>query len=349
YEAASDPRIASVTSMYEGEVTQYQVNFDRDRIKQLGLTLEAVNGALSDYMGGAYINDFDKFGRAFEVNMQAKGNARSNPDDVLALTVKSPDGAMIPFSAFATVEAVQGEPSVSRYNMYSTASLTATPADGVSSDQGIQAMEEIVRKAVGDNFSYAWSGIAYQETQSGTTISFVFVFAIIMTIFVLAAQYESWTDPIAVVLSMPVAILGTVLGCIIMSQSISIYTQIGLILLLGMSAKNAILIVEYAMDFRKSGIPIRKAALQAGVIRFRPIMMTALAFVFGVMPMMFATGAGANSRIELGTAVVFGMALNAVIGTLFVPTFWSLMQSFNEKYLTGLFHDPNAGKTGSDT
>lgn len=348
-EAASDPRIASVTSMYEGEVKQYQVNFDRDRIKQLGLTLEAVNGALSDYMGGAYINDFDEFGRAFEVNMQARGNARSNPEDVLALTVKSPDGAMAPFSAFATVEAVQGEPSVSRYNMYSTASLTATPADGVSSDEGIQAMEEIVRKAVGDNFSYAWSGIAYQETQSGTTISFVFVFAIIMTIFVLAAQYESWTDPIAVVLSMPVAILGTVLGCIIMSQSISIYTQIGLILLLGMSAKNAILIVEYAMDFRKSGIPIRKAALQAGVIRFRPIMMTALAFVFGVMPMMFATGAGANSRIELGTAVVFGMALNAVIGTLFVPTFWSLMQSLNEKYLTGLFRDPNAGKTGSTT
>ena len=341
-EAARDPRIASVTSMYEGMEKQYKVVFDRDRIKQLGLTMDAVYGTLSDYMGGSFVNDFDKFGRAFEVTMQATGDARSNPDNVLALSVRSPQGGMVPFSAFTTVEPAEGEPTVSRYNMYTTASLTATPAHGVSSAQGIQAIEEIVNKAVGDNFSYAWSGIAYQETQAGTTISFVFIFAIVMTIFVLAAQYNSWTDPIAVVLSMPVAILGTVLGCMIMSQSISIYTQIGLILLLGMSAKNAILIVEYAMDFRKSGMPIKQAALKAGQIRFRPILMTALAFVFGVMPMMFATGAGANSRIELGTAVVFGMALNAVVGTLFVPNFWVLMQTINERYLSRLFKDPNA-------
>lgn len=343
-EAAKDPRIASVTSMYEGAVKQYEVKFDRDRIKQLGLTFEAVNGALSDYMGGSYINDFDEFGRAFEVNMQALGSARSDPDDVLALTVKSPDGGMVPFSAFATVQPVDGESSVARYNMYTTASLTATPAHGVSSAQGIEAMEEIVNKAVGDNFSYAWSGIAYQETQAGTTISFVFIFAIIMTLLVLAAQYESWTDPIAVILSMPIAILGTVLGCILMSQSISIYTQIGLILLLGMSAKNAILIVEYAMDYRKTGVPIKQAALDAGNIRLRPILMTAMAFVFGVMPMMFATGAGAASRVELGTAVVFGMAVNAIIGTLFVPNFWALMQTINERYLSNLFPDPKAKK-----
>lgn len=158
-----------------------------------------------------------------------------------------------------------------------------------------------------------------------------------MTLLVLAAQYESWTDPLAVVMSMPIAILGTILGCIFLSQSVSIYTQIGLILLLGMSAKNAILIVEYAMDFRKSGVAIGKAAHDAGVIRFRPIMMTACAFVFGVMPMMFATGAGANSRRELGTAVVFGMALNALIGTTFVPVFWEILQEFNEKYLAGIF------------
>lgn len=224
--------------------------------------------------------------------------------------------------------------------MYESASLTATLADGVSSSEGIKAMEEIVGDALGKSYSYAWSGIAYQETQSGTTVSFVLIFAIVMTLLVLSAQYESWTDPIAVVLSMPVAILGTVLGCIFMHQSISIYTQIGIILLLGMSAKNAILIVEYAMDFRKQGEPIRKAAHDAGVIRFRPIMMTALAFVFGVMPMMFATGAGANSRIEIGTAVVFGMAMNALIGTLFVPNFWELMQTIREKYLAGLFKDP---------
>ncbi|MBD5237903.1 MAG: efflux RND transporter permease subunit [Bacteroidales bacterium] len=346
-EASKDSRIQAVTSLYQGVVPQYEVNFDRDRIEMMGLSMETVNSALSAYMGGSFVNDFVDFGRTFQVRLEAQGASRQEPSDILALSVRNSAGEMVPFSAIATVTPVSGQSTVSRYNMYTSASLTATPAHGVSSAEGIKIMENIVQKAVGQNYSYAWTGIAYQETQAGTTISFVFIFAIIMTILVLSAQYESWTDPIAVVLSMPIAILGTILGCIVMSQSISIYTQIGLILLLGMSAKNAILIVEYAMDFRKAGLPIMQAAHDAGVIRFRPIMMTALAFVFGVMPMMFATGAGANSRIELGTAVVFGMALNGLIGTLFVPTFWEVMQKFNEKYLTGLFKDPNAGKTGA--
>ena len=203
------------------------------------------------------------------------------------------------------------------------------------------------KDAVGDRFSYAWTGEAYQETQSGTTISFVLLFAVIITILVLAAQYESWTDPIAVVISMPTAILGTVIGCLFMSQSISIYTQIGIILLLGLSAKNAILIVEYARDFRKSGQDIRQAAADAGTIRFRPIMMTAFAFVFGVLPMLFATGAGAQSRIALGTAVVFGMAVNAIVGTLFVPGTWELLERFREKYLTKIFAGSTGGAPGS--
>ena len=232
-----------------------------------------------------------------------------------------------------------GEPTASRYNMYGTAAVTANLAKGVSSSDGIKAMEELVAKTLGANYSYAWTGEAYQETQSGTTIALVFVFAIILTLLVLAAQYESWTDPIAVVLSMPVAILGTVMGCIFMSQSISIYTQIGLILLLGLSAKNAILIVEYATYFRQSGADLRQSAQDAGVIRFRPIMMTAIAFIFGVMPMMFAHGAGAESRVALGSAVVFGMLMNAVLGTLFVPNFWELMQKFQENVLGKLFKD----------
>lgn len=174
--------------------------------------------------------------------------------------------------------------------------------------------------------------MAYEENESGTTVTVVFIFAIIMTLLVLAAQYESWTDPIAVVLAMPIAVLGTLLGTMLMSEDINIYTQIGLILVLGMSAKNAILIVEYAMDFRKAGVPIVKAAHDAGVIRFRPIMMTALAFIFGVMPMLFSTGAGANSRIDLGTAVVFGMVVNALIGTTCVPAFWVVMQRLQERF-----------------
>lgn len=233
--------------------------------------------------------------------------------------------------------------------MYTTASLTASPAHGVSSSAGIEAMEQLFKETLGNHFSYAWTGEAYQETQAGTTISLVMIFAVIVTILVLAAQYESWTDPIAVVISMPTAILGTILGCILMQQSISIYTQIGIILLLGLSAKNAILIVEYAIDFRKSGLSIREAALKADEIRFRPIMMTALAFVFGVMPMLFATGAGAASRIALGTAVVFGMFINAIVGTLFVPNFWELLERFREKYLKGIFNPAPPTSAGNDT
>lgn len=337
-EAAKDPRIESVRSLFEGTVPQYVVNIDRDRAKMQNLTLESIYTTLSAFMGGSYVNDFVEFGRVYQVNISAQGEARSRIGDVLKLSVRNELGEMVPFSTFATVEPSLGAPTVSRYNMYTTAAVTATPAKNVSSSDGIKAMEEIVQKAVGENYGYAWTGEAYQETQSGTTISFVLILAVIVTLLVLAAQYESLTDPVAVIIAMPTAILGTVVGCIFMGQSISIYTQIGIVLLLGLSAKNAILIVEYAMDYRKAGEEIRQAALDAGRVRFRPIMMTALAFVLGVLPMLFATGAGAASRISLGTAVVFGMAINAVVGTLFVPNFWELLQRFGEKYITNFFH-----------
>ena len=343
--ARKDPRIGSVQSLYEGEVPQYSLEMQRDKIEMLGLDLDAVYSALSSYIGGSYVNDFVKFGNVYQVNIGSTDNARANVNDVLKLAVRNSSGDMVPFSVFATIKPVMGSASIGRYNMYETASLTATPADGVSSSVGIKAMEEIVEKATANSYGYAWTGEAYQESRAGTTVSAVLLFAVIITILVLAAQYESWTDPLAVVISMPTAILGTVLGCLCMSQSISIYTQIGIILLLGLSAKNAILIVEYAMDYRKQGMSILEAAYKGGMVRFRPIMMTALAFVFGVMPMLFATGAGAASRISLGSAVVFGMAVNAIIGTLFVPNFWELFQTFQEKYLSKLF--ASADKTAA--
>lgn len=335
--ARKDPRIASVSSLFQGEVPQYTVKIDRDKAKMQNLAIQDIYTTLSAFMGGSYVNDFIEFGRVYQVNMAAEGNSRSRVEDVLKLSVRNSNGEMVPFSTFATVEPAMGAPTVSRYNMYTTASLTATPAPGVSSSDGIKAMQEIVREAVGDNYGYAWTGEAYQETQAGTTVSFVLILAVVVTLLVLAAQYESITDPVAVIIAMPTAILGTVVGCMFMGQSISIYTQIGIILLLGLSAKNAILIVEYAMDYRRAGESIRQAALDAGKVRFRPIMMTALAFVLGVLPMLFATGAGAASRISLGTAVVFGMAINAVVGTLFVPNFWELLQAFGEKHIVGFF------------
>lgn len=337
--SAGDKRIEQITTQFQGSVPQYSIQVNRERAKMLGLMLEDIYATLSEFMGGSYVNDFVKFGRTYQVTVSADSESRARIDKIPSLSVRNSDGEMVPFSSFAEVRPSVGQSTVSRYNMYTTASVTGTPAKGVSSADGIKAMEQLLRESVGDNFAYAWTGVAYQETQSGTTITTVLLFAVIITLLVLAAQYESWTDPVAVIISMPTAILGTIIGCIIMSQSISIYTQIGIILLLGLSAKNAILIVEYAIDFRKQGNDIRQAAQDAGSIRFRPIMMTALAFVFGVMPMLFASGAGAASRVALGTAVVFGMAINAVVGTLFVPGFWELLESFKEKYLSRLFAD----------
>ena len=354
---ATDKRFAQLSSQFQGAVPQYAVKVDRDRAKLLDLQLEDVYSALSAFMGGSYVNDFVKFGRTYQVTISADSEARNHIDDIPRLSVRNSKGEMVPFSSFASVVPSEGQATVSRYNMYTTASITGIPAQNVSTADCISGMEELLKESVGDDFSYAWTGEAYQETQAGTTISLVLIFAVIITVLVLAAQYESWTDPIAVVISMPTAILGTVIGCIFMSQSISIYTQIGIILLLGLSAKNAILIVEYAIDFRKSGVSIRQAALDAGRIRFRPIMMTALAFVFGVMPMLFATGAGAASRIALGAAVVFGMAVNAIVGTLFVPGFWELLQTFKEKYLSKVFasstevsggQKPNSAEVGAN-
>lgn len=347
--AKSDSRLAGITTMYQGEVPQFRLNIDRDKVEMQGLQMSDVFSALSTFMGGSYANDFVKFGRTYQVNVSGDAAAREKITDVGNLTVRNADGQMVPFASFTRVEDVMGEPTVDRYNMYETASITGIPANGVSTSDAIKAMEELVAKTLNNNYSYAWTGEAYQETQASTTITMVMLFAVIITLLVLAAQYESWTDPLAVIISMPTAILGTVIGCMFMGQSISIYTQIGIILLLGLSAKNAILIVEYARDFRAKGQDIRQAALDAGRIRFRPIMMTALAFVFGVMPMLFATGAGAASRVSLGTAVVFGMFVNAVVGTLFVPNFWELLERFRENYLSKIFAGSDSTATAADS
>lgn len=336
-EAAKYPELKQVTSMYQAEVPQMGLNIDREKAKSYNLTLEQIYATLSAFMGTAYVNDFVKFGRTYQVLLSGAQQSRSNAEEILKLTVRNSDGDMVPFSSFASIEEKPGQSEVQRYNMYTTAAITADVAPHVSSQRGISIMENIVKEKLGQRFSYAWTGEALQETQAGTTITMTLLFAVIITILVLAAQYESWTDPVAVVITTPTAILGAIIGCMLFRQSVSIYTQIGIILLLGMAAKNAILIVEYAMDYRKAGQPIRQAALSTGEVRLRPILMTALAFVFGVMPMLFATGAGANSRIALGCAVVFGMAVNAILGTLFVPGFWELLQQLKEKYLSKVF------------
>ena len=283
-------------------------------------------------MGAVYVNDFVEFGRIYQVKIEARDQAQRVIDDVLKLSVPNSAGEMVPFSSFTKVEEQLGQDQINRYNMYSTAALTCNVAPGSSTGQAIQEMEALFKEQLGDEFGYEWTSVAYQETQAGNTTTIVLVMALIVAFLVLAAQYESWTSPVAAVIGLPVALLGAMIGCLIMGTPVSIYTQIGIILLIALSAKNGILIVEFARDFRAEGNSIRDAAFEAGHVRLRPILMTSFAFVLGVMPLLFATGAGAESRIALGAAVVFGMAMNTLLATVYVPNFYELMQKLQEKF-----------------
>ena len=326
------PALASVSSQYQANVPQYFLNIDRDKVQLMGIPLNSVFTTLGYYMGAAYVNDFVEFGRIYQVKLGARDHAQRVIDDVLKLSVPNTTGEMVPFSAFTKVEEQLGMDQINRYNMYSTASVTCNVMPGSSSGEAIQQMKELFREQLGDEFGYEWTSVAYQETQAGTTTSTVLVMALLVAFLVLAAQYESWTSPVSAVMGLPVALLGAMIGCLVMGTPVSIYTQIGIILLVALSAKNGILIVEFARDFRAEGNSIRDAAFQAGHIRLRPILMTSLAFVLGVMPLLFATGAGAESRIALGAAVVFGMALNTLLATVYIPNFYELMQKLQERF-----------------
>lgn len=266
------------------------------------------------------------------MKIEARDQAQRVIDDVLKLSVPNSTGEMVPFSSFTKVEEQLGQDQINRYNMYSTASLTCNVAPGSSTGQAIQEVEALFKEQLGDEFGYEWTSVAYQETQAGNTTTIVLIMALIVAFLVLAAQYESWTSPVAAVIGLPVALLGAMIGCLIMGTPVSIYTQIGIILLVALSAKNGILIVEFARDFRAEGNSIREAAFEAGHVRLRPILMTSFAFVLGVMPLLFATGAGAQSRIALGAAVVFGMAMNTLLATIYIPNFYEFMQKLQERF-----------------
>ena len=327
------PQLLNLSCMYQANVPQYKLEINRDKVQLLGLQLNQVFSTLSYYMGAAYVNDFDEVVHIYQVKIEANEQAQKVIDDILHLSLENSSGKMVPFSAFTEVKEQLGLDQINLYNMYKSASITCIANPKYSSSEAIQAMEELIEEELGNNFSYEWTSVAYQETQAGSTTMLVFAMALLVSFLVLAAQYESWTSPIAAIMGLPIALLGAIIGCLVMGVPISIYTQIGIILLIALSAKNGILIVEFARDYHKAGNSIRESALEAGHVRLRPILMTSFAFILGVMPLLFATGAGANSRIALGTAVVFGMAINTLFATLFIPSFYELMQRFQEKVL----------------
>lgn len=323
--------LLQLSSMYQANVPQYTLQIDRDKVQLMGLQLNDVFSTLSLYMGPAYVNDYIQFGRIFQVKVEALGSAQRQISDVLKLSVANSSGNMVPFTAFTTIEEILGQDQIARYNMYSTAAITCMVAPGSSSGQAIADMQALFDEQLGTTFGYEWTSVAYQEKQAGSTTSLIFGMALLVVLLVLAAQYESWTSPVAVIMGLSIALLGALIGCWVMNIPVSVYTQIGIVLLIALSAKNGILVIEFAREFRAAGNSIDDAAVEAGRVRLRPILMTSFAFVFGVMPLLFATGAGANSRISLGTAVVFGVAMNALFATLFLPSFYALWQKIEEK------------------
>ena len=326
------PALLSVSSQYQANVPQYFLQIDRDKVQLMGIPLNHVFTTLGYYMGATYVNDFIQFGHIYQVRLGAGEQAQLIVDDVLRLSVPNNKGDMVPFSAFTRIEERLGMDQINRYNMYSTAALTCTPSQGYSSGEAIKEMERLIEEQLGNEFGFEWTSVAYQETQAGNTTTMIFAMALLVVFLVLAAQYESWTSPVAAILGLPVALLGAMIGCWVMAMPVSIYTQIGIVLLIALAAKNGILVVEFARDYRMQGNTIRDAAFHAGHVRLRPILMTSLSFVFGVMPLLFATGAGAQSRLALGAAVVFGMALNTVLATLYLPSFYEWMQQLEEKW-----------------
>ena len=323
--------IASMNSSFEADVPQYFLNIDREKAISMGLDMGAVLSTLSYYMGAIYVNDFVLLGRIWQVKMAAGELNQKTIESVMQLSLPNKNGRMVPFSTFVTAEEILGSDQLIRYNMYNSATITANSAPGYSSSQVMDEVAQLFKAQLGEEFGYEWTGVAFQEESAGKNTSVILSLAILVAFLVLAAQYESWTSPVAAIMGVPIALLGAIAGCWIADIPVSIYTEIGIILLIALSAKNGILIVEFARDYRAAGKDIRYSAAEAGHVRLRPILMTSLAFVIGVMPLLFAGGAGAGARLSLGAAVVFGMLLNTVVATLYIPNWYEWMQKLEER------------------
>ncbi|MBU2518008.1 MAG: multidrug efflux RND transporter permease subunit [Proteobacteria bacterium] len=335
YEIVQDGNAqAGLTGMYtsfRANVPQLFVNVDRTKVKTLGVPLSTVFDTLQAYLGSSYVNDFNKFGRTFQVNLQAEARFRAQAQDIANLQVRNASGQMVPMGTLASVETTVGPQVVPRFNLYPSATIRGSGAPGYSSGQAIELMANMSKQKLPTSMGYAWSGITYQEVVAGGSGAAVFVVAVIFVFLVLAAQYESWKLPIPVILSVPLALLGAFAALHVRSLDNNVYTQIGLVLLIGLATKNAILIVEFARDLHNGGKGIVEAAMEASKLRFRPILMTAFSFILGVIPLVIATGAGAGARKALGTAVFGGMLAATMLGVIFVPGLFVLFEKMGAK------------------
>jgi hydrophobe/amphiphile efflux-1 (HAE1) family protein len=322
--------LTGVTSFYRIAAPQIYVEVDREKASALGVPISEVFDALQGTMGSIYVNDFNKYGRTFRVQIQADAPYRLKAEDLGAVYVRSSNGDMLPLKALLTIKRVVGAEQLDRFNGFVAAKVIGGGAPGVSSGQAIAAVEAAA-KSLPPGFAVEWSGQAFQEKRIGKAAIFAFAFAIVMAFLILAAQFERWTLPLAVLLSVPFAVLGALAAVLLRGTNNDIYFQIGLVVLIGLAAKNAILIVEFASQKQEEGLSVREAALEAARLRFRPIVMTSLAFVLGVLPLVLAGGAGAGARQSMGTGVFGGMLAATFIATLFVPLFYVLLTRERKK------------------
>ncbi|MFD2184154.1 efflux RND transporter permease subunit [Rhodoplanes azumiensis] len=320
--AAQTPGLKQVYSLFETSTPQLYLDIDRTKAQLLGVNMADVFSTLQVYIGSSYVNDFNLFGRTFRVQAQADAEHRLEAKDVLALRVKNSRGETVPIGSFTTVRDISGPYRVPRYNLYPAAELDGDSAPGTSQGQAIAIMEKLAAETLPPGIGYEWTGLAYQQLKAGDTALFAFGLGVVFVFLVLAAQYESLTLPLAVIMIVPMCLVAAITGVILRGQDNNILTQVGFVVLIGLAAKNAILIVEFARQLEDEGRDRRAAAVEAARLRLRPILMTSLAFILGVVPLVWATGAGAELRQALGTAVFSGMIGVTTFGLIFTPAFY---------------------------
>jgi hydrophobe/amphiphile efflux-1 (HAE1) family protein len=326
-EARKRKELFSVYTTFSASQQQLYLNVDRTRAELLGIHVSTIYDTLQAYFSSSYVGQFLQYGRIWQVVMQSQPDYRDKPEDVTRAYIRSGSGSMVPLSAVATIQYVAGPGTLPRFNGFPAAKLSGSQAPGYSTGQAIEAMEQVAKKILPDGYAYAWSGQALEEKKSGGTSTIAFAFGLIMVFLILAAQYEKWSLPVGVVLSVPFAICGALLFTWARGLENDVYFQVGLVTLVGLSAKNAILIIEFAADNLRKGMPPAEAAIEAARLRLRPITMTSLAFILGCLPMAIASGPGANSLRAIGTGVIGGMLASTLVASFFVPLFFVVLES----------------------